>query len=373
MAAITSSPGNQNGVNSCVGWAVGYGFFTQQVRTKNIPKGIFSPLVTGNPNATPMSANYLYHYCLEKEYGDSKIDADVSFETAFEVIRERGVCQLSQLSDYRETPDPKAETTAADFMAWVSALPISPTDRQSIRSSLRQAPLPIGLKVSDAFFTEKFGTPDKHHDETWKCCRDNCKTLHAMLLIGWDDARHAYEIMNSLGTGWGNGGYLWIDYNFFEQIAVSVWKCSLEAKSGTVAELIVPNDNFDDWPLYRYCKIATVQSGKLTTPFDMTSEQFMELMPGNSVCLSASSPGLELSKEIGDRHDILPLPLPPKLRLRQRVIVDRLIPGDCFYALSLDLVDGTAPDGANDHQISEYWAGGYVVRRAIPVTSTPSP
>jgi hypothetical protein len=38
---------------------------------------------------------------------------------------------------------------------------------------------------------------------------------HAMVLTGYDDAKGAFEIMNSWGTNWNQGGYGWIDYNFW--------------------------------------------------------------------------------------------------------------------------------------------------------------
>jgi C1A family cysteine protease len=37
-------------------------------------------------------------------------------------------------------------------------------------------------------------------------------TNHAVLLIGWDDARQAWLIKNSWSTGWGESGYAWIRY-----------------------------------------------------------------------------------------------------------------------------------------------------------------
>jgi|GEM_PF-714511 len=35
---------------------------------------------------------------------------------------------------------------------------------------------------------------------------------HAIVLVGWDDARQAWRLRNSWGTGWGESGYMWIRY-----------------------------------------------------------------------------------------------------------------------------------------------------------------
>lgn len=35
---------------------------------------------------------------------------------------------------------------------------------------------------------------------------------HAMVLVGYDDARGAFRLQNSLGREWGDGGYAWIGY-----------------------------------------------------------------------------------------------------------------------------------------------------------------
>ena len=35
---------------------------------------------------------------------------------------------------------------------------------------------------------------------------------HAIILCGWDDAKGAWRLKNSWGTGWGESGYMWIKY-----------------------------------------------------------------------------------------------------------------------------------------------------------------
>lgn len=37
---------------------------------------------------------------------------------------------------------------------------------------------------------------------------------HAMLMVGYSDDRHAWLVRNSWGTDWGDGGHVWIDYDY---------------------------------------------------------------------------------------------------------------------------------------------------------------
>ncbi len=46
-----------------------------------------------------------------------------------------------------------------------------------------------------------------------KCKRNVNYTNHAVMLVGWDDAKGAWLMKNSWGTGWGENGYCWITYN----------------------------------------------------------------------------------------------------------------------------------------------------------------
>lgn len=42
--------------------------------------------------------------------------------------------------------------------------------------------------------------------------KNDSGTNHAILIIGWDNAKKAWLIKNSWGTGWGDGGYGWVQY-----------------------------------------------------------------------------------------------------------------------------------------------------------------
>ncbi|GHU21777.1 hypothetical protein FACS1894172_19580 [Spirochaetia bacterium] len=49
---------------------------------------------------------------------------------------------------------------------------------------------------------------------------------HAMCVVGYDDTKYggAFEILNSWGTDWGNGGYTWIPYTVFDQFAYHAYE-----------------------------------------------------------------------------------------------------------------------------------------------------
>ncbi len=52
---------------------------------------------------------------------------------------------------------------------------------------------------------------------TWKVYSGNMGISHSLVICGYDDAKHAYKVMNSWGTSWGDAGFSWIDYDFLPQ------------------------------------------------------------------------------------------------------------------------------------------------------------
>ena len=36
-----------------------------------------------------------------------------------------------------------------------------------------------------------------------------------MVIIGYDDSKGSFRVLNSWSTGWADHGEAWIDYNFF--------------------------------------------------------------------------------------------------------------------------------------------------------------
>jgi C1A family cysteine protease len=76
-------------------------------------------------------------------------------------------------------------------------------------------PLAVCVWATDGFQSYGGGIFNERDDgHFWQ------RTNHCVVLIGWDDDKHAWIIKNSWGTGWGTScgygsemGYMWIDYD----------------------------------------------------------------------------------------------------------------------------------------------------------------
>jgi cathepsin L len=75
-------------------------------------------------------------------------------------------------------------------------------------AALKQAlceygPLAVAVEVTAAFQAYTSGVFNEN---------STGNVNHGVTLVGWDDAKQAWRIKNSWGTGWGESGYMWIAY-----------------------------------------------------------------------------------------------------------------------------------------------------------------
>ncbi len=76
---------------------------------------------------------------------------------------------------------------------------------EKIKSAVcKYGPIVAGMRSTRAFHAYKGGIYDE---------KEYGETNHAILIIGWDDSKHAYLIKNSWGNDWGEKGYAWMDYD----------------------------------------------------------------------------------------------------------------------------------------------------------------
>jgi hypothetical protein len=191
-------PGDQGDLLSCTAWAMAYAarsYYTATVEGRDL----------GEPRNVP-SPNFVYHLARDRnECGGT------NFYTVAEVLK-RGSLSLADYpySD-RCTPPPPPQTVAkaSDFRVR-AAYVVDHTRIDDMKGQLaRSNPVIVSFHDSPGWHRHRGGATfaDRRLDPD-----ERKNGWHAMTLVGYDDRRQAFRLINSWGQGWGDQGYAWIDY-----------------------------------------------------------------------------------------------------------------------------------------------------------------
>lgn len=194
-------PGDQGSQRSCVGWAVAYALKSYQERVEE-QWDLFSP--TGAPEAARhFSPAFVYNQVNEG------VDRGATFESALDLVVWRGAASLAAMpydpADYKRQPSTAELREAARYRTnWWKV--VSGFDTALLKSYLFDGyPILIGAIVDDGFVALR-------GDDPWREFRGAVRDAHAMVLVGYDDQRGAFRLINSWGATWGDRGYAWLDY-----------------------------------------------------------------------------------------------------------------------------------------------------------------
>ena len=204
-------PGDQEHYGTCVGWAAAYAAKTimesvalNRMNQTETTRNVFSPV-------------YIYRNIQPDDPG---LLRGAQIHRALDLMAESGAVRMSD-----------AERTTASRLIDLShysaseRYPIagyhtlfSREDRakpgivlRAVKRSLAEAnPVIIAMNTPDSFVEAK-GTWTPHESPA------NFYGGHALCVTGYDDSRNggAFEVMNSWGRKWGNGGFMWIPYRAF--------------------------------------------------------------------------------------------------------------------------------------------------------------
>jgi Papain family cysteine protease len=193
-------PGFQVGP-SCVGWATTFAMKTYQEAQShgwdvyNIYTYSFTPYWT-------------YDHIIHAADGGSWVP------DALEFLRTKGCDQFMHYwPSYAGKPTPgySPESTQATFAhgmkyqcaSWIWL----PTDQNTIKSVLA-AGRPVVISLTTRAQFDNLGPGGIYNDSTSASTGG-----HAVSLIGYDDAKGAFLLINSWGANWGTNGYGWIAYS----------------------------------------------------------------------------------------------------------------------------------------------------------------
>lgn len=203
MVSLTMPPvQNQGSEGACVAFASAYvrsgEWFTKSGATiYSYTSNIFSP-------------EFIYN---QIKVGDCAQGSSIT--DALTLLENKGVCTWSSMPySYSNgcslMPTNTQLREAAGYKIKSSSRVVN-SDRTAIKTLLAQKrPLMISIAVDYGFY---YAGPDF----IWNSFSGSYIGGHALALCGYDDSKNAYKVINSWGTGWGDAGYSWIDYDFFPQ------------------------------------------------------------------------------------------------------------------------------------------------------------
>lgn len=197
--------GNQGRQSSCVGWAVAYGLKTMQEQAERD---------WGADKADhQFSPAFIYN---QIDHGQT-CDGGSRITDALDLVRRRGAATLEQFpysdSSCSAMPTAAVSQSAREF-AIADWRRVNVQDTTELKQHIVDGfPLLLGIHVDRQFGELSAG-------QSYGLPRGPSLGGHAVLLVGYDDARNAFKILNSWGTGWGDSGYGWIEYSAMRAIAL---------------------------------------------------------------------------------------------------------------------------------------------------------
>jgi len=226
--------GSQGKAGSCVGWAVAYaarGYYTSALdnRDTQLPQNLASP-------------NYVYNVARQIQK-KSACSGGTNLHVAVEVLK-KGALSLADYpyhaADCDTAPAPDVIATARDFrVRGLRIIRVAKID--DVKGTLaRSHPVLIAFNADRPF--------QRHRgDGVFNTAEVDAKTAgwHEMALVGYDERKQAFRLINSWGPRWGDHGYAWISYEVFTKRVREAAMLDVGASAPKVAEVKPPQPRPD--------------------------------------------------------------------------------------------------------------------------------
>lgn len=136
------------------------------------------------------------------------------FESAFDVMITRGIATQATVpyTDLGDCSDASNSGTSEAANHTIESYREIDIDITTIKTYLANGRAVVfGAQLGDEFMDAN--SDDVLSSQTYGYTGQHA--YHAMILCGYDDSKNAFRLVNSWGTSWGDGGYLWVDQDFF--------------------------------------------------------------------------------------------------------------------------------------------------------------
>lgn len=200
-------PGDQGGQNSCVGWATAYVLKSYQERIEHNH-------ILAKPDGSPQWQKVFSPAFVYNLLNNSR-DGGITYIDALNLLSSQGVVPWSDMpynpDDFRSKPTAsllqRARAWRIDYWRQVNVL-----DPKELKAHLNAGyPVMLGAVIDQGFYKARKG-------HVWKKREGKSLGGHALVLVGYDDSKRSFKVINSWGPRWANGGFGMIDYAWFARV-----------------------------------------------------------------------------------------------------------------------------------------------------------
>jgi hypothetical protein len=242
LSPLFPLPGNQAPKPDCTAWATAYSSL-----------GYLHGLAMGHrPQDAAQEPSPVYVYNRLRPRG-SACNVATRIVDALTLLKTEGTLSLA---DFPDNPDVCAtpeehSLVGAGFRqklgGWQAIERENPRDHDSpvviddIKGALfRQQPVVFAMPAPDDFMVFS-GTGNYTHATA------ETSNWHAMALVGYDEDRQAFRVINSWGDRWGDHGYVWIAYETFRRLAGEAYalQSTAEVRTAPDAANLTPRQALD--------------------------------------------------------------------------------------------------------------------------------
>lgn len=218
LRRFTPKPGNQGSMGSCVGWSTGYAALTTA-------EAVYKNL-TDQEEVTKLAKSPLYIYNQIKVNGCPN---GAIIDEALSLVREKGDCLQKDFNPSDCNIDiPQAVHQLASRFKIKEYYALFDMDASvdqkvvaTINSINSKKPVVIGMNVTNSIF-------NVGSDGMWNPRLDEPFVGgHAMCVIGYDNVKKRFEIINSWGAQWGSNGYFTVSYSDYGRLCKYAYQFTL--------------------------------------------------------------------------------------------------------------------------------------------------
>lgn len=219
---------SQGTQGSCVAWAAGYYLKSFHENYEDVENGILSM-------DNEMSPSYIYNQIKVSDCSGGSV-----VQAALDTIVSQGIVDLNIMA-YNEFECDTQPTELAKTLAEINKiesylyLDEDLVFEQTKAHLLNDQPVVIAITIDRSYF----GARDEDGIYVYRKFKDG-DGGHAMLVVGYNDDMNAFKVVNSWGKGWGNNGFVWIDYSAWKQAADTEAEFKILCEAWVTTDITTP-------------------------------------------------------------------------------------------------------------------------------------